>query len=663
VALQQSLFLQPLVLRAIRFVFPLLLVVSVAAAQEMPIPDSVKARQLDSLRADTRKRFMPSIGNLGQPVDTLSPFHSHEFLHTDASYVGDLLWKIPGVFLREFGEPGQPVQLSSIGVDARGISLQLDGRPLNDPVFGILNLYDIPLEYVNEIETFDGAGALFQSSNAAGGTINFVSHQYNSSLPMTKLRFFQGAFDHILSDGIFAQNISRGLNAMFGFQRHVTDGRFSNAAYDSWNFRARLRYNASEQLNMWISEFYTKSTIGLNGGVDPSQSPSLSDEVTAVVRDPTVYQITSRHDLTAGAVGRILADSASLSKATVYYSSIDREYSVGGGQGAPRVSSDFLSSSYWGMKVQQRIDFHSGSLDLSGQLEQRHVDQDRNLAERKEHYAGAGVLATFRPGDWLEGVYSLRYDGLQGDNGLSRGISLKSHPVPWLELWADQSRSYRFPTIQELFWIDTTLFHADDLTKETHTIYQAGLRVRSDVIDVGLTMFTRRIEHPITLEPWTSEDLKGFSFVSGPTIDYTGATADVRLRIWDFELAGNLTFTNTKDGGSAAPVVPRITSTSEFSFRDQFFGGELDLKTAFRLKAVSHHQGLQFVSSLGLFATQDFTEMPAFTSLDFYFVAKIGDAYLTFEWENPLNVQMMVIPYYPLMDRNIKLGVNWVFTD
>lgn len=662
-ALQQSLFLQSFPFKAIRFVFPLVCLISVAAAQELPIPDSIKAQQLDSLRADTRKRFIPSIGNLGQPVDTLDPLHSHEFLHTDANYVGDLLWKIPGVFVREFGGPGQPVQLSSIGVDNRGISLQLDGRPLNDPVFGVLNLYDIPIEYVNEIEAFDGSGALFQSSNAAGGTINFVSHQYNSSRPMTKLRFFQGAFNHILSDGIFAQNISRGLNAMFGFQRHVTDGRFSNSGYDSWNFRTRLRYNASDQLNVWVSDFYTKSTIGLNGGVDPNKSPSLYDEVTAVVRDPTIYQITSRHDLTAGAVGKFLADSTSLSRATIYYSSIDREYSVGGGQGAPRISSDFLGSSFWGMKIQQRIDFISGSVDLGGELEERHVNQVRNFAERTEHSAGASAKTALRPIQWIEGAFSARYDRLRGDNGLSWGLNLKSHPISWLELWGDQSRSYRFPTMQELFWTDSTLLHANDLTKETHSLSQGGLRVRSGSIDLGLTVFKRRIEHAITLQQWTSQHLKGFSFVSGPVVDYMGGTIDLRLRAWNLELAGNLTFTDTKDGGSVAPIIPRVTSVSELSYRDQFFGNELDLKTAFRLRAVSHHQGLQFVSSLGMFAGQGFTEMPGFTSLDFYCVAKIGNAYLTFEWENPLNVNAMVIPYYPLMDRNIKLGVNWVFTD
>ncbi len=660
-ALQQSVLLNISPFKAIRFVIPFVCLISAATAQETPIPDSVRTQQLDSLRADTRKRFLPAIGNLGQPVDTLSPLHNNEFLHTDANYVGDLLWKIPGAFLREFGEPGQPAQLSLTGVDTRGISLQLDGRPLNDPVFGLVNLYDIPIEYVNEIEAFDGSGALFESANAAGGTINFVSHQYNSSRPMTKLRFFQGAFGHILSDGIFAQNITRGLNAMFGFQRHVSDGRFLNSGYDSWNFRTRLRYNASDQLNFWVSDFYTKSTLGLNGGVDPIKSRSLYDEVTALVMDSSIYQITSRHDVTAGATGRFLSDSASLTRATLYYSSIDREYTLGGGPGARRLSSDLLGYSFWGMKIQQRVDFVAGSIDFAGEMEQRHVDQERTMAERTEHFTGVRAKTSLRPSQLIEGQFSARYDKLRGDNGLSWGLNLKSHPVSWLELWGDQSRSYRFPTMQELFWIDSTLLHADDLTKETHSLLQAGLRVRSGSVEVGLTAFRKRIEHAITLQPWTSEFLKGFSFESSPVIEYTGATADIRLRVWHLELAGNLTFTDTKDGGSAAPIIPRVASVSELSYRDQFGGGQLDLKAAFRLKAVSHHQGLQFVSSLGQFAGGNLSEMPGFTSLDFYLVAKLGDAYVTFEFENPVGVNTMVIPFYPLMDRNIKVGVNWVF--
>ncbi len=394
-------------LSPLRFILAFTCILSLASAQDMPVLDTLARRTADSIRAESyRKRFIPSIGNLESAVDTTSPFHSHEFIHSDAKYTGDLLWKVPGVFLRELGQPGEPAQLNVFGVDNRGISMQLDGRPLNDPVFGDYDLYDIPIEYINEIEIFQGSGSLYEGADSPGGTINFVSHQYNNLRPLTKLRFLQGPYNQILSDGIFAQNITRAVNAMFGFQRQVTDGRFTNSAYDSWNFRLRLRYNLSESINVWGSDFYTKSTLGLNGGIDPTQSPSLYDEVTAVVRDENTYQIRSRHDLTAGIVGKFLADSSSLSKLILYYSTLDREYTNGGGSGLPPVFSDLQGSSLWGMKFNQRIDFEAGTLDVGSSFERRHVDQSHYLSDRIENYTAANAKATFQPVEWIGGTLS-----------------------------------------------------------------------------------------------------------------------------------------------------------------------------------------------------------------------------------------------------------------
>ena len=141
----------------------------------------------------------------------------------------DLLGQVPGIFIRELGQPGQPSQLNVEGLDVRSTALLLDGRPLRDPVTGGYNLYDLPIEFLDEIEIESSSASLFAAPSSAGGTMNFVSHQYDNVRPMTKLRFEQGPFDHLLTDGIFAQNVSRGLNAMFGVQRLVTDGRYPNS--------------------------------------------------------------------------------------------------------------------------------------------------------------------------------------------------------------------------------------------------------------------------------------------------------------------------------------------------------------------------------------------------------------------------------------------------
>ena len=41
---------------------------------------------------------------------------------------------------------------------------------------------------------------------------------------------------------------------------------------DAWNVRTRLRYDFSDRLNISLTDFYTKASNGLNGGIDLSHS-------------------------------------------------------------------------------------------------------------------------------------------------------------------------------------------------------------------------------------------------------------------------------------------------------------------------------------------------------------------------------------------------------
>jgi outer membrane receptor protein involved in Fe transport len=48
-------------------------------------------------------------------------------------------------------------------------------------------------------------------------------------------------------------------------------------------------------------------------------------------------------------------------------------------------------------------------------------------------------------------------------------------------------------------------------------------------------------------------------------------------------------------------------------------------------------------------------------ALDFLFFAKLGDAVVHFTIENLLNTKYYVVPFYPMPDRNLRLGVTWEF--
>jgi len=637
----------------------------VLLSQEQTFQDTLRLQLPDSLKPAPRKQpFMTEIGSVNRPVDTVSAMHRDQFQHTDATYVGDLLWKVPGVFIRDFGEPGQGEQLSFAGVGVSGIALLLDGRPLNDPVQHGYNLYDIPMEYVGTVERLEGPRSLLFGSSSPGGALNVVSQQYNTNRPRTKLRFFQGAFEHILTDGMFTQNVSRGLNALVGIQRHVTDGRFTNAVYDSWNVRARFRFDPSEQLSAWVSEVYTKSTIGLNGGVDPGRSPSLYDDVTASVQDQLTYQISSRHDLTLGVVGTFLNDSTQRTHALLYYSSLDREYTVGGGQGAPPVFSDLQGSSYWGFRVDQDLSLSFATILVGAQLENRSAGRSRFLPSCTEQYSSAMGGATLHPAEWIRGDLSLRLEH-QGDRSArSWGSGVELQVTPWFSLTGSHGISTRCPTIQDLFWSDSILTRPGRLSDELHRLTEIGLKAKGEHVELSVVGFRRLVENALTYtQTAVPGQARSVSLSNFPSVEISGARAGFRLTLWKFMAEGNLTYATYKAQGRSALQMPHLTSTGEFSYRDMFFNGDLDLKVAVRWKVLTRHLGPQFVPRMLVFAQQSIIEMPAFTTLDLYGVARIGNAYLALTLENPLNTTMMVLPYYPLMNRNIKLGVNWEFTD
>ena len=135
--------------------------------------DTTSLAHADSTVIDSvRIRFLPGMGQIIDEVDTTDVLHQKQFLWSDAKYVGDLLWKLPGFFYRDLGEAGKWGQLNAFGVDGRDIGILLDGRPMNDPVTGTYNLSDLPLEFIDHTELLSGSTSIL-ASGEDGHSIEF----------------------------------------------------------------------------------------------------------------------------------------------------------------------------------------------------------------------------------------------------------------------------------------------------------------------------------------------------------------------------------------------------------------------------------------------------------------------------------------------------------
>ena len=627
--------------------------------------DTTRPSQEDSTWIEERRpRFIPNIGSLTHSSDSSSLLHSSQFIWTYSQFAGEVLQYSPGVFTRELGEPGQPVQLTLNGIDGRGVAITLDGRPMNDPLTGTYDLNHLPLEYMDQLELQSGSQSGYFGNNAPGGAMNAVTPQYNSNRPITKIRYMQGPFEQILTDGLYTQNVARGVNVMFGFQRSVSDGRYPNSGYDAWNIRTRVRYDHSDRWNFWISDLYTRSATQMNGGIDPARSPSFFDEVTAVVRTEEASQTTSRRDVTVGGVAKLFPDTTARTKARLYYSTIDREYREGSEPFDSARIVDNTLLSFWGAQLEQEFEGEFARLAVGGEYERRSLEKNLLIGGTTEEYEAFKANATVFPLPFLTMSAFVREEFLRGANAMSFGGSAALSLMEWISVTAGYSSVNRFATMQEYNW-PTYSHGAEKADKELHRQADLGLRFHAGpLIDFSLTGFRRTIDDAIVFQPVGTTGI--FPTAAVLVIHETklrGLRADLLLRAWNFEGRATATLIDyTQDGVEARPV-PGTTIHAELSYRDRFFDEALEAKFGIRVRSQSDHDGLQFIPQHLLFTRQSALRMGAWTSLDLYTVVTLGDAFLTLAWENVADVHSMITPFYPIPGRNIKFGVNWMFLD
>ncbi len=625
--------------------------------------DSLIAKA-DSIVVDSvRVRFIPGMGKILKEPDTLDHFHQEKIIWSDTKYLTEIIWKLPGFFYRDLGEAGKYGQLNAFGIDARGISIMMDGRPLNDPVTGVFNLTDIPLEFLDNAEVLVGSEMLTSSSNVANIGLNFITRSYNSFRPLTKIRFVQDPKGTLLTDGLYTQNIMRGLNLMIGFQRHVSEGRFNNANLDAWNFRARLRYNLSDKFNISLTEFYTKAANGLNSGVDIKRSSDIFDATSAYVMNLYASDSRAKHDLTLSTIGKFFKDSSSTTQLNLYYSKLEREYWDGNS-----FRGDSTKSNFFGIWLQQRINLEPFYFCLGGQVERKQSDSTINIPlfieTEKSMFGQVKMELTnvFIPSFFIRSTMVGR---LSTQN---IGINLKSCPLNWLTLFADFTWYDRFPTFQERFWKDerdSSIMRLNEIQKEKHTFWRAGFNLHfGENLKFHASAYRRLVKDPIVYRP--AKLSSGLSAIEICNLDEArifGITGDATLRWRQFEIFGVLTLMHYKELDSIKTQIPDIIISGEASYRDKFFNDKLDAKFGTRLRFHNRQQSMQFDPRMLSYIQYRENILGLSTTLDLFMILRIGGAHVALSLQNVLNGKYLLAPIYPMPDRHLRIGVHWVFID
>ena len=186
----------------------------------------------------------------------------------------DIIQNTNGFYANYLSSPGQVNSLFFQGNLPKNLTIMIDGIPYNNLFFGIPDQSLIMTEDIEKIEILSNSQSIITGNSKA---INIITNKNNSSKPYTYVRHIEAPYDTYLTDGIFMQNISSRSNLMVGFNYQISDGRFKNSDFTFLGSRIRYRYLISNKIELNVSDYFTKNTRGINGGVKLSNNVLTED--------------------------------------------------------------------------------------------------------------------------------------------------------------------------------------------------------------------------------------------------------------------------------------------------------------------------------------------------------------------------------------------------
>ncbi|HEY6193028.1 MAG TPA: TonB-dependent receptor [Bacteroidota bacterium] len=637
-----------------------------------------RAERATALRPDSLVKpliSIPYLGSVDRSIEPAQVIDDSERNFMEYEHLADLLSMTPGVFTFGLGTPGEYQGLTMQGVGARGIAILSDGILLNEPYSGThdLNLY--PLEDADRVEIIPDTRSFLYGFNAAGGAINIVNRSRRAVHPFSHIRYSDDGYGYSLLDGMISEDIIRGLNTTAGVNHTTTGGRFPNSDYDAWSGRLRLRYDLTSGLNFFGSGMYDQSRLDLNGGLDASTLNEIPAEgFQASVRNTDSYEKRTRSELRLGFALNPPSDSNAIHTLTLYYSNNLREFRDE--ENRPGANGTFLQqnqeSRWYGMRASGHRIIGNSMLDFGGEIQHRRVragppgdggsfTNGEELASSRYDFFGK---AGFRfPGAVTASAYG-RFDHADDQERFAAGADGAISFPGSIELFGGVSRSFRFPTIQEIEGTPPVLAALPGNDAEEHRLVEAGIRLNpSGGSKLELKAFHRTIEDVVTIVPQLLPlPATPYAFSRSGTLVLRGVDGSGALRLGSFFVEGVVQYLNTPGTENGTAGFPLWTGSGGIYFWDTLFGGHLNLKVGVRGSFFSAYEGRGF-DDLAMTDVPTGAPFPIDPSGkgDFFLIAHLGNAYVHFVWENLTNRQYIMRVFYPMPDRSIRFGVSWDF--
>lgn len=556
-----------------------------------------------------------------------------------ASGPADLVMASAGVSSGSYGGPGSVSSLSLRGSASADVLYLIDGIPQNSSRDGTFDLNRLPAE-VSRVEVLRGPGSALYGANAAAGAVNFVTVQPERDRPYSKIRFEQGSFSQSTLDFSMARGLGRVFAMELGGSWDKTGGQRPNSDYDGLRYSVKLLARPTENVSGRAGWRRYKSENGNPGAISW----------------PTYYerQRDEQEDLNLWARYRRIELSASQG---VSRRRVDADYGLTDDKTTRRRAELSASETFLGRLHLLAGVSHQEDRDQSSASGDHSLDQTSAFASQQADLPFGWLLAA-----------SLRYDRAESyPSQLSPNLALGWSPVKSLSFHASHGRSYRAPTLVDLYWPAEVyppyygfiykISGNPDLRPEESRQLELGARWSRGAFEASAAVFQRKTRdlidwtHIAFVPPDTTHNYP--ENVGHAVAEGVEAAATVRPRTW-LRIEANLCRCRTAEdsvGGRVLPYKPLNTASARLGLGDFRVAGALSAGWSLSLR-YSDRQVVRHASEW----TQGL-ELPRFLVADQTFSVKLRDARIYYTVENLGNALYQTRYDYPMPRRSHLFGI------
>ena len=429
-------------------------------------------------------------------VASVEVITKEEIETAQAKNLAEILSAVSGLEISDYGNVGGIKSVSIRGSSPEQVLVMLDGRPMNDPQSGKIDLGQIPANIIEKIEIYRGPASAVYGANALGGAINIITKKgEGESRGEVKANF--GTYQ--TQDYKVSYQGSNEDSNYFLFGKYLTtEGSRENSQMDEINLLGKMDFSLDQQTNMDFTLQYNSYQRGVPGSLTYLTPQATQDDRyfnfnsnwqrKTEDKDISVVVYNNYHKLTYddpeewGYTGPSIhkTNRTGLSfNCTDYNFSLDEEGSEG--------KHIFT----WGAEMK------------NDQIDSTDIGEHNSLN------GAIFVQDVWRPFnmDDLKVTAGTRYDYNQIYGGqLNPRVGISYRIADGLNFHTSVGRAYRAPTFDDLYWPSTSYVSGNpDLVPETAWAYEAGLRYINGEGDCRgeFNLFRKNVENLIN---WAAGD-------------------------------------------------------------------------------------------------------------------------------------------------------------